>query len=248
MAARLYQANSRASEATDGRVTAVEARRRARRPWLLAGGCGAVVVASLAGGLAMGANHAPSPPRHPKLAAATPTWAPVTTGPMPNSPVTPAAVIYRLQQLLPSGGTSGFAGGDVDGSVTGQLYFDQGQGPGMVRVAVTPSSGGDDCTSPSSDAQTTCEHLADGNEAAVERISDNCIQSLVVTVDHRDGAAVQLSVASCLAWNGTTNPPGGPALTPAQAVQIADDPSWGLTMSSGLVATAGQQFPDLPPL
>lgn len=248
MAGSFHQVNGGDPAAVQRRNRAA-ARRRAR-PWWLAGGCGAVVLASLAGGLAVGANHAPTLTHQPGLAAAdeasTPTWAQVTTAaPRPAAPlpVTPAAIIYRLQQLLPAGKASDFSGSTQDG-VAGQLYLDRGQGPGMLRLDVAPPSGDSGCTS-SGDTQVTCERLADGDTAVVERISDNCVQSLIVTVDHANGAQVQLAVGTCLAWNGTTNPPGGPALTASQAVRIADDPSWGLDMSATLVAAAQQQFPDL---
>ena len=246
MAGSFHQANGSDPAAKAGRM-----RGRQRRPWFLAGACAAVVIAGLAGGLAVGANHQPQ--SAPKLAAAsTPTWAPVSVGPsavaaLPRtaaqSPVTPSAVVYRLQQLLPAGRTSAFAGSGQDG-VTGQVYLDRGQGPGMVRLEVTTQSAdGPDCAT-SDGIVVTCEHLADGDTAIVQHVPSNCVQSLQVVVDHPGGARVLLTVATCLAWNGTTNPPSAPALTQDEAVRIADDPGWGLTMNAALVAAAQQKFPN----
>lgn len=58
--------------------------------------------------------------------------------PGPKSPTTDAAVVEQLVRLLPSGKTSGFAGGPAEkGRIAfGQAYVDDGQGPGMVRVFV----------------------------------------------------------------------------------------------------------------
>ena len=250
MAGSFHQADSSDPAAQSGRTKANQ-----RRPWFLAGACAVVVIAGLAGGLAVGANHQPH--SAPKLAAASaPTWASVSMGPSAvaavprtaaQSPVTPAAVVYRLQQLLPAGPTSGFAGSDQD-AVSGQIYLDQGQGPGMVRLEVTTrSADGPDCAT-SDGIVVTCEHLPDGDTAVVQHMPSNCVQSLTVAVDHPGGAHVLLSVATCLAWNGTTNPPSAPALTQDQAVRIADDPGWGLTMNAALVAAAQQKFPQLPAL
>jgi hypothetical protein len=116
----------------------------------------------------------------------------------------------------------------------------------MVRLEVAPQTVGDvpDCTS-TADDRVVCERLPDGALAVVDYNVGNCIQSMVVSIDHPNGSMVQLSVGTCLAWNGTANPPGGPALTQDQAVKIADDPSWGLTMSAALVAAAQRKFPHL---
>jgi hypothetical protein len=57
------------------------------------------------------------------------------------------------------------------------------------------------------------------------RISDNCIEPLVIDVDHGDGTVVEIDVATCLAWNGHSNPPTQMAITAAQALQIAANPA-----------------------
>lgn len=213
--------------------------RRSHRPWLVAVVSAAAVAGMLVGGLTL-ANRAPAGASPlPAVAAAA-----ALSATEPQSPTTAAAIVYRLQQLLPAGQTSGFAGSPM----LGQIYLDQGHGPGMVRLSIAtgvhPRS---NCT-PSSGTQISCEHLSDGSQAVVVRNPRNCVQSLSVDVIHPNGVAVQASVASCLAWNGTTNPAGRPALTQDEAIRIADDPSWGPTMSSALVAAAAQKFPNLPPV
>jgi hypothetical protein len=158
----------------------------------------------------------------------------------PKSPATPAAIVYRLTQLLPAGTTSGY-GRASDGELFGQIYLDRGHGPGMVRLTIS-ADGQDDqggcaptpkCTTPRNGTVT------------VTRIPDNCIQSLLVSVAHANGVVVEVLVSTCLAWNGKTNPPGPEALTEQEAEQIAADPSWGTSMSSSLVATAARDFPHL---
>jgi hypothetical protein len=217
------------------------------------------VAGALVGGLIL-ANHSPSSASPGLVAAAAPSVkAPVapakaTTAKSvviaqpegPKSAATPAAIIYRLQQLLPAGKTSGF-GRASDGSLFGQISLDTGHGPAMMRLDI--GTGGpltsDACKS-SADLTATCSTLPNGAKVVVTKISDNCIQSLVADVDHGSGVTVQLNVATCGAWNGTTNPPSGLALTESQAVAIAADPSWGLKMDSALVTAAQHRFPHLP--
>lgn len=218
------------------------------------------VAGALVGGLIL-ANHSPSSASPGLVAAAAapsvkPPAAPIkaTTAksvviPQPagaKSPATPAAIIYRLQQLLPAGRTSDF-GKASDGSLFGQISLDTGHGPAMMRLSI--GTGGpltlDACQS-GSDFTVTCSTLPNGAKVAVTKISDNCIQSLVADVDHGNGVTVQLNVATCGAWNGTTNPPSGLALTESQAIAIAADPSWGLKMDSALVTAAQHKFGHLP--
>jgi hypothetical protein len=54
-------------------------------------------------------------------------------------------------------------------------------------------------------------------------------------------------VATCLAWNGTSNPPTQMAITAAQALQIAANPAWGASqMDAALVRDAATRFADIP--
>jgi hypothetical protein len=51
-------------------------------------------------------------------------------------------------------------------------------------------------------------------------------------------------VATCLAWNGHSNPPTHMAITAAQALQIAANPAWGAgQMSAALVRDAATGSP-----
>ena len=224
--------------------------RRSRRPWLVVAGSAVAVAAALAGGLVL-VNRAEGPAYVSTLAASTasvtsPPTSVATSSAAPSSsaadgvPATPATIVYRLQQLLPAGRTSGFARVS-DGSLFAQLYLDQGHGPGMLRMSIFRSSRGPNCL-----AGQSCQRLPNGDIVDISRLPANCIQSLIVEVYRPNGFGVQLNVSTCLQWNGSTNPAGGPALTQDQAVTIAEDPSWGLTMSSALVTAAQQKFPNLP--
>ncbi|HYS41577.1 MAG TPA: hypothetical protein VEO01_38665, partial [Pseudonocardiaceae bacterium] len=53
--------------------------------------------------------------------------------PAPQSPVTSAAVVYRLKQILPPGTTSAY-GQAGNGTVFGQIALDRGHGPNMLRL------------------------------------------------------------------------------------------------------------------
>jgi hypothetical protein len=222
------------------------------------------VVGALVGGLIL-ANHSPSSKSPGLVAAAAPSGkAPLVKAPAApakaptarsavipqpagaKSAATPAAIIYRLQQLLPAGKTSGF-GKASDGSLFGQISLDTGHGPAMMRLDI--GTGGpltaNSCKS-APHLTATCSTLPNGAKVVVTKISDNCIQSLVADVDHGNGVTVQLNVATCGAWNGTTNPPSELALTESQAIAIAADPSWGLKMDSALVTAAQHRFAHLP--
>lgn len=224
-----------------------------------------VAAGALIGGtFVLNGNHMPTPTQGGAVAAGAhvvPTTAPATTSkavattagiPQPTGPkstTTPAAIIYRLQQLLPAGQTSGF-GKSVDGAIFGQIYLNQGHGPAMLRMEITQQKSDyvdpdpvDPCKS-GKGYTTTCTTF-NGAQVVITRIPDNCIQSLVVDVDHGDGVDVQLNVSTCLAWDGHENKPTGSALNVDQAVKIAADPSWGVRMDSGLVAAAAQKFPHL---
>ncbi len=163
--------------------------------------------------------------------------------PAPQSPVTSAAVVYRLKQILPPGTTSAY-GQAGNGTVFGQIALDRGHGPNMLRLHVgtlsVPYHCGDH-TDPTLSIQ--CSTLPDGARLALIRFSDDCNQSLVVAVYRSNGVNVLLNVMTCLTTNGHANPP---ALSQAEAVTIADDPGWGRTMDSTLVAAAQREFPDLP--
>jgi hypothetical protein len=239
-----------------GPVELVHDSGRSRHRQRLTVAVSAVAVAgALVGGLIL-ANHAPSAAQPSASGALVAAKAPVTAATVksavipqsagPKTPATPAAIVYRLQQLLPAGRTSAF-GRSSDGSLFGQLSLDKGHGPSMMRMNIgtggplTPAG----CTS-GHDYTVTCSTLPSGAKVQVTKISDNCIQSLVVDVDHGNGVVVQLDVATCGAWNGTTNPPCDPALTETQAIAIAADPSWGLKMASALVTAAHQRFAHLP--
>jgi hypothetical protein len=245
---------------TVGPVGQAPARTRSRgRQWLAIGVSAAAVAGALVGGLAVAGHGTATRQGAPVLVAAahkaparpaavsTPKEAVVAQPAGPKSPATAATVVYRLQQLLPPGHTSGYARAS-DGSVFGQVYDNQGHGPAMVRLSVGPMlpTSPAECSIADSDMTEQCGTLPDGAKVTVIRIADNCIQSLVVDVYRGNGVGVEIQVSTCLAWNGTSNPPTAPALTQAQATTIAADPTWGTKMDSALVAAARQRFPHLP--
>ncbi|HUN36675.1 MAG TPA: hypothetical protein VMU95_32165 [Trebonia sp.] len=163
----------------------------------------------------------------------------------PKAPTTSAAILGELLKLLPPGATSNYAfyGGGA------QTYLDGPSGVGMIRIflfrgSLNPGA----CTGAvPSDMTRTCTTLPTGATVLTTRISDNCVEPLAIDVDHGNGTVVQINVASCLAWNGTSNPPSPMAITAAQAEQIAANPAWGaLQMDAAVVHAAASRFAGIP--
>jgi hypothetical protein len=163
----------------------------------------------------------------------------------PKAPTTSAAILEELLKLLPPGGTSNYG---FDG-LGAQTYLDGASGLGMIRIYLFRGSlNPDACTGAvPSDMTRTCSTLPSGATVLTTRISDNCIEPLSVDVDHGDGTVVEINVASCLPWNGDSNPPAHMAITAAQARQIAANPGWGaVQMNAVLVRSADRRFADVP--
>jgi hypothetical protein len=163
----------------------------------------------------------------------------------PKAPTTSAAVLAELLKLLPPGATSNYAfiGGGA------QTYLDGPSGVGMIRIFLSRGSlNPDACTSAvPSDMTRTCSTLPSGATVLTTRISDNCVEPLAIDVDHGNGTVVQINVATCLAWNGSSNPPAPMAITAAQAERIAANPAWGaVRMDAALVHAAASRFAGVP--
>jgi hypothetical protein len=191
-----------------------------------AGGAHAVPVAAILTTANSPANYIPQPPG-PKAAT--------------NS----AAILDELLKLLPAGATSD----DAYFGLGAQTDLDGASGLGMIRVVLYKGSVNPDaCTSAvPSDMTRTCSTLPSGARVLTTRISDNCVEPLMIDVDHGDGTVVEIDVATCLAWNGHSNPPTQMAITAAQALQIAANPAWGTSqMNAALVREAASRFAHLP--
>jgi len=146
---------------------------------------------------------------------------------------TSAAMLHLLTQLLPPGRTThlGAAGA---GGLQVQLYLDDGSGPGLVGVGVEKN-------------EPIADELPRGGTVSVtiSHMPDNCLQGTAVDAAWPDGTLVRVDVATCLDPSG---PPTRPALTVEQAVRVATDPRWGVTMDRALIAEGAKQFPTLPVL
>jgi hypothetical protein len=165
--------------------------------------------------------------------------------PGPKAPTTPAAVLDEVLKLLPHGKTSGYAS-YTDGA---QVFLATAAGVGMIRIHVASGSlNTDACAGPQpADLTMTCSTLPGGAPLNVVKISDNCIQSASIDVDHGQGTVVQIDLATCLAWNGTSNPPAPMAITVAQAEQIAANPVWGANqMDAAVVQEGNGRFANIP--
>jgi hypothetical protein len=162
-----------------------------------------------------------------------------------KAPTTGAAILDELLKLLPPGATSNYA---VYGAGGAQAYLNGSNGLGMIRIFVSRGSlNPGACASPvPSDVTRTCSTLPNGAAVVTTKIPGNCIEPLSIVVDHGDGTVVEVNTASCLAWNGHTNPPASMAITAAQALQIAANPAWGAQqMDAAVVSDGASRFADV---
>jgi hypothetical protein len=190
-----------------------------------------------------GANTVPAPVI---LTAASTSASHIPQPPGRKAATSSAAVLDELLKLLPAGATSNYA---YYFGLGAQTYLHGANGLGMIRIALYKGSlNRDACTSAvPSDMTRTCSTLPSGATVVTTKISDNCIEPLVIDVDHGDGTVVQIDVASCLAWNGHRNPPAHMAISAAQAQQIAANPAWGAgRMDAALVHHANSRFAGIP--
>jgi hypothetical protein len=174
----------------------------------------------------------------PPVATVAPTASPFPVpfdGPHATGPVTKVTaggMLVLLTKLLPPGKTSHFA--VAQGSATHvQLYLDTGKGPGMIRASLEKDF-------------TDRPVAMDRAYVTVDHLPENCVQSIVVDAALPDGANVAIQVGTCLAWDGKRNKPAPQAITEDEAVKIATDARWGLTMDAELVKAGAKMFPDLP--
>ena len=171
--------------------------------------------------------------------------APYIPQPGPKAPTDSAAVLDELLKFCRRGSR---AITPTTVSVRRPI-LDGASGLGMIRLSLFKGSlNPDACTTAvPSDMTGTCSTLPSGANVLTTRISDNCIEPLVIDVDHGDGTVAEIDVATCLVWNGHSNPPTHMAITAAQALQIAANPAWGaVQMDAALVHEAASRFADLP--
>jgi len=193
----------------------------------------------------------------------------------PRVPATGAGLLELLNSLLPAGKTSGYEGGSRmvqtyldDGSGPGMIRVFVGMAVpdsqlaeacakakrttchqlGVPSPTSSPVPLGSGFVLPSAAATgVTSDYrsLPDGSVVEIFQVPDNCVQRVGVSLVRPDGTTVALDVASCLAWDGKTNPKGRLALTVDQAVAIADDPRWGTTIAQSLVDAGAKDYPNL---
>lgn len=168
--------------------------------------------------------------------------------PGPEAPTTAAAVLDELLKLLPPGTTSNYALYHDQYQTGAQVYLDGAAGLGMIRIFLyNKSLNTAACNSSDADITEVCGTLPGGAPEMITKIPGNCIQALVIDVDHGGGTAVEIDVPTCLAWNGQANPPSPMAITAAQAERIAANPAWGATqMNAAVVKDAARRFTGVP--
>lgn len=209
-------------------------------------GSALTAVAVLVTGLLLG-DHAVAGRQVPSASApaltTTQSASSVITQPAgPKVPTTLAAMAYHVEQLVPGGTFGDFRRMNSDSPLDLRFSLDRGRGPGMVYLDISRVHG---LCAQAVDTGSTCEAGPGGEPTEVLTDPGNCVQSTVVSVDHGNGVVVTVYVATCLLWNGTSNPPCPAALTTEEAIGIAADPSWGTRMDSTLVEAADARFPAL---
>jgi hypothetical protein len=179
----------------------------------------------------------------------------------PRRKATSAAMLHLLTQLIPPGRTSHYGAG-AENDLRVQLYLDDGTGPAMVRVrldrAGEPGQGATRVVKPpSSPVAAPAENYAPASDepahpaairVTIQHMPDNCLLNTVVNATWPDGTAVHVEVPSCLPATGAPGRPTRSALTPDQAVRVAADPRWGVTMPEELLDAGARQFPRVPVL
>jgi hypothetical protein len=169
--------------------------------------------------------------------------------PGPKAPTTAAAVLDELLKLLPPGTTSNYALYQDRDQTGAQVYLDGAAGLGMIRIFLYNKSLNTAACNSSDppDFTEVCGTLPGGAPEMITKIPGNCVEALVIDVDHGGGTAVEIDVPTCLAWNGQTNPPSPMAITAAQAERIAANPAWGATqMNAAVVKDAAHRFTGVP--
>ncbi|MEV6851689.1 hypothetical protein [Actinoplanes sp. NPDC051411] len=146
---------------------------------------------------------------------------------------TSAAMLHLLTTLLPPGRTSHYGVGR-DNDLHVQLYYDAGYGPSMLRLQV--------------DRKDTGLPRGSAARLTVTHVPGDCVQDTDVRATWPDGTEVQLDIATCLAFDGRTDPPARAQLSEAEAALIVTDRRWGVTMDASLVDQAASAFPTALPV
>jgi hypothetical protein len=223
--------------------------RRVRRNRRLAAVGAAVAVLAVAAFAAFGSGplrpalpSALPPGSVPSIAAATAAAVPTRTVTDRNGTqraegmqkkATSAAMLHLLTTLLPPGRTSHYGvAGDNDLHV--QLYYDAGYGPSMLRLEVNRTDTG--------------VPRGPAAKLKVTHVPGDCVRDTDVLATWPDGTEVQLDIATCLAFDGRTNPPAKAQLSEAEAALIVTDRRWGVTMDADLVDQAASAFPTALPV
>ncbi|MFD7639677.1 hypothetical protein ACFV4P_03400 [Kitasatospora sp. NPDC059795] len=183
----------------------------------------------------------------------------VSAGPSSTPSPTPSGALVRVSgtavlatvlDSLPAGlETSGYAANNATEAhgkyaadvPVAQVNVKTPAGLGMMRVFVGSASPDAKCTT-----FDGCRRDKYGQQVRVTHIDDNCIQNTVVTVRHADGTAVTVQMATCLAREGRTNPPGVLPLTEEAAAELAGNPAFHNMMTPAQGAAADARFPSLP--
>jgi hypothetical protein len=123
---------------------------------------------------------------------------------------------------LPPGRTSRY--GVVSGNdLLVQLYLDAGAGPQRIRVAVDKTGDG--------------TRRDPAVAVTVEQNPGDCAVNTTIDAQWSDGTTVRLDVSGCT-----------PALSADEAVAVAADPRWGVTMDATLVGAGAARFANVPVL
>jgi hypothetical protein len=201
------------------------------------------------------------------------TRVPVASATEVRTNATPAGVLELLIRTLPPGTTGDYAGrANNGGESTVQTFLDTGRGRGMIRLSVGPGDVWDSQARTDAELRAQCYSdqnkgklpvrsatcviahdikvgkvvtSPDGIKYQVTTISDNCIESTIVTVQQPGGTRLTFTLPTCLAWDGKQNKPSPAALTVEQAVNVGRDPRWGTELDPTLVAAGEKHFPHL---
>ncbi|MFG1609664.1 serine/threonine-protein kinase [Actinoplanes sp. NPDC049265] len=223
------------------RLAARTSRRRKRNAFAAAGGAVALTAAAILG-LAVNpdSGQAGTPRTNTAVerggVAAAASGSPRTNAaPAPVArKTTPQAMLELLAQMFPDRKLLRASTAPADEKrLFVQVLMSGDQGLGRMAVEISRDK------NPDSEVRTT------GPRITVQRPAGNCIQNVIVVADWDDGTHVEVTVSTCLPWNGSANPESPPPLTVPEAKKVASDPRWGVTMDGDLVTAGAKHFPDL---
>jgi hypothetical protein len=158
---------------------------------------------------------------------------------------TPRGILDLLLATLPGEQTGAYAT-DADGALRASMWVIRPHVTGMIRVSVSTYSGtpGKPPGTDNGNVLGNTTRSATGTVVQIGTDGSDCTKATNVTSYHPDGTLVEVDVATCLVDQDQTKTIGSSGLSIAEATAIADDPRWGVRISTSF-NDHGATLPDV---